>query len=171
MALGFPAACYVVGTSVYSMAGGRAGGHWLWPPENAQRIAALIVFPIGEEFGWRGVALPRLQRRYSRLTAALVVGVGWAVWHIPMLIIAGSTVTVFAISAVSLVALSIFCTWLFNHTQESLLLAILAHAGGHLNNPTQAFPNSTPFIVYALTVCVAAIALVVIDRKAWRKPE
>ena len=48
-----------------------------------------VVMQFGEEFGWRGYALPRLLRKRSALISSLVVGSLWAVWHIPMFITSG----------------------------------------------------------------------------------
>jgi hypothetical protein len=63
-------------------------------------------------------------------------------------------------------------SWLYNHTRGSLLLAVVAHVGLHLNNPFHALPGKlAPFAVYTVAMVVAACALVVIDRKVWRAPD
>ena len=49
-------------------------------------LSTLIIVGLFEEVGWRGFALPRLQRRLDALRAALVLGVLWALWHLPELI-------------------------------------------------------------------------------------
>jgi uncharacterized protein len=46
-------------------------------------LAWILTFGLGEEVGWRGIALPRLQARYSARTASLILGLIWAAWHIP----------------------------------------------------------------------------------------
>ncbi len=172
VALGLPAATFLVGRFAYGLFSGDGAQapdlHWLYPPENAQRIAALILFPIGEEVGWRGFALPRLQRRFSPLAASQVLGVAWAFWHVPMFLLAGMGPEVFAISLVYLMAGSVTTSWIYNHTRASLLLAILAHAGAHLNNVNQALPgNLTPLGVQTVALSVFAVALVVAQRKVW----
>jgi membrane protease YdiL (CAAX protease family) len=49
----------------------------------------LFIGPVGEEFGWRGVALPLLQRRFAPLWASLILGTIWGVWHLPSRICLG----------------------------------------------------------------------------------
>ncbi len=167
VALGIFSIIYVAGVAVYSLVGANAPLPWFFPPENAQRVAAMVVFPIGEEPGWRGFALPRLQNRYRPLTASLALGCAWAAWHVPMFLIAGMSASVFLISALNILAGSVIFSWIFNRTRGSLLLAVLAHVGAHLCNPTQALPgNALPFIVFTAAVCVAAVGLVLVDRGA-----
>lgn len=171
VAVGFTSALYVAAMAVYTLAGRGGNAHWLYPPADGQRIAAMIVFPIGEEFGWRGFALPRLQERHGMLTASLLVGLGWALWHLPMFLLAGATPGVFALSVAYILASSVTFSWIYNHTRGSLLIAILAHMGGHLNNPSQALPgNATPLRLLTVATCAMAVALLLGDRPLWRSP-
>jgi membrane protease YdiL (CAAX protease family) len=95
------------------------------------------VFPgsaTGEELGWRGFALPRLQTRHSALAASLIVGAVWGTYHFPLFLL-GSPVRPFALFlpfALSCVIMSIFYTWMYNGTGGSLLLAVLLHATSNL---------------------------------------
>lgn len=146
-------------------------GPWLWPPGDAQRIAAMIIAPIGEEIGWRGFALPRLQARYSRLNAAVILGILWGLWHLMMYLMAGVTVEILVASIVFLIPGSILFSWIYNRTGGSALLAILAHMGVHLNNPNQALPgNSVPFWFNVVVYTLLGIA-VLADRDAWKSGE
>src|SRR5215218_983173 len=93
--------------------------------------------PVFEEIGWRGFALPRLQRLYGPLVGSLVLGIIWALWHLPLFLIPSwdtphgnpLDLVLFVIWAV---AITIIFTWVFNNTKGSVLLAILAH--GSINS-------------------------------------
>lgn len=165
LALGLPAVAYVAGDAVYTLCGGTHAEHWLWLPGDGQHIAAMIVFPIGEEIGWRGLALPRLQEKHGALAASQLVGIAWTLWHIPMFIIAGFSPAMFGIMFMLLMAGSVTTSWIYNRAGGSLLLAVLVHVGAHLNNPNQAFPpNMTPLLIETVALCVVAVALVLFDR-------
>ena len=167
--LGIFAAIYAAGALVYTLLGSSVGGHGLYLPENSQQVAAMIVVPIAEEPGWRGFALPRLQQRYGALKASLLLGIVWGAWHTTMFILQGFSPAVFAIAVVNILAGSVIFSWIYNRTKGSLLLAILAHVGAHLSNPTHSLPgNLVPFVVYTVAVGVFACALLVGDRRAWR---
>lgn len=168
VALGLFTAIYASGNAVYLLCGGSSAGRWLYLPENGQQIAALFLIPFVEEPGWRGFALPRLQQRHNALVASLLLGVAWALWHTMMFILQGFTPWAFAIGMLNIIGGSVVFSWIYNHTRGSLLLAILAHAAVHLNNPTHSLPaNVTPFVVYTASIWVVACALVVLDRHAW----
>jgi membrane protease YdiL (CAAX protease family) len=81
----------------------------------------------GEEMGWRGYVLPRLQAKYSALTASLILSVIWAFWHIPKFVTNWNTVT-FLWFTVDVIAKAILLTWMYNNTRGSLLLVTLFHA-------------------------------------------
>jgi membrane protease YdiL (CAAX protease family) len=165
------AAIYVTATAVYRAFGGDDAGRWLYLPESPQHVVAMILMPLVEEPGWRGFALPRLQPRYGRVGASLLLGIGWALWHTTMFILQGTTPLIFAVAIVNIVAGSVVFSWIYNHTRGSLWLAILAHVGVHWNNPMHAVPaNLTPFAVYTAGIAVAACAVVIFDRGAWRAP-
>jgi membrane protease YdiL (CAAX protease family) len=164
------AVVYVAGTAVYRALGGSDAGRWLYPPENAQHVTAMILMPLVEEPGWRGFALPRLQPRFGALGASLVLGVLWAFWHTTMFILQGATPLMFVVMVVNIIAGSVIFSWLYNHTRGSLLIAVIAHVGVHWNNPTHALPAQlTPFVVYTVAVVVAALAVVLVDRRVWRQ--
>jgi len=101
---------------------------WGWLP---LVLLGLVVDPGGiEELGWRGFALPMLQRRFSALSASVILGVIWAVWHLPAFLISGTTqssasVPMFIVFAVTL---SIIMTFIYNGTGGSVLLLFLTHA-------------------------------------------
>jgi membrane protease YdiL (CAAX protease family) len=95
-----------------------------------------------EEFGWRGFALPHLQRRYSPVVATLILGIFWALWHLPIIVAKPEFRHGLAIAAlIPIILLTLwqvigyaFClTWLFNRTQ-SVLLTILLHASFNTAN-------------------------------------
>lgn len=166
IALFLPAVGYVV---VRAKAGFfvEDAGPWLFPPGDAQRVAAMIIAPIGEEIGWRGFALPRLQARYSRLQAAIILGALWGLWHLMMYLMVGISTPVLVASIAFLIPGSVLFSWIYNRSGGSTLLAILAHAGVHLNNPNQVLPgNTTPFWIN-VAVYVLLGTVVLADRKAW----
>jgi len=98
-------------------------------------IVPWLIFEIltnGEEMGWRGYILPRLQMKYSALTASLILGVIWSVWHLPKFVGTGTSggrsffwFTVFCMAA------AVLYTWLYNNTSGSLLLVTLFHAANN----------------------------------------
>ncbi|HPP63856.1 MAG TPA: type II CAAX endopeptidase family protein [Anaerolineales bacterium] len=94
-----------------------------------------LIFEIltnGEEWGWRGYVLPRLQAKYNALTASLIVGVIWSVWHLPKFLGAGmNDERSFAWFTVAHLALAVLYTWLYNNTRGSILLVVLFHATGN----------------------------------------
>jgi membrane protease YdiL (CAAX protease family) len=160
----------VFGVAVLALVGGD-GGPWLILPRAAQHVAAMLIVPLAEEPAWRGYALPRLQARFGALRASLVLGVGWAAWHALMFVLQGMTPEIFVVAVVNIVAGSFVFSWLYNRTSGSVLVAVLAHAGAHVDNPARALPGDpTPFIGFTAALCVAAVALVLCDRKAWPGP-
>ena len=88
-------------------------------------VTLLFRGPMGEELGLRGFALPRLQQRFSAYTASWVIGVVWALWHLPVLV-GRDPVTLVAFLLVVL-SLSFLFTWLFNRSRASLIPVLILH--------------------------------------------
>jgi uncharacterized protein len=90
-----------------------------------------IFGPVPEEIGWRGYALDALQARLSALAASLLLGAAWALWHAPLLFIAGyyadGTLPEPVLFTVAILVNSVLYTWIYNHTRRSVLAAILLH--------------------------------------------
>lgn len=92
--------------------------------------------PINEEFGWRGYALDRLQAKWNALGSSLILGVIWAVWHLPLFFVDGMSQNlllvyvpiVAALFFVQVPTFTILYTWLHNNTEGSVFVAILFHA-------------------------------------------
>ena len=101
---------------------GVAGAFILW----------LLTFGVGEELGWRGFALPRLQTKHSALTATLILGLVWACWHVPAFFYKDTYRAMglggFPLLLLFILAASPVFTWLYNSTRGSLLMVIVFHA-------------------------------------------
>src|SRR5215217_3015172 len=92
-------------------------------------VYAFLLGPLGEEPGWRGFALPRLQALHGPLVGSLILGVLWGLWHLPLFFTPWNTLTTFNVVMFVLgtTCLAIMYTWVFNNTKGSLLIAILLH--------------------------------------------
>jgi membrane protease YdiL (CAAX protease family) len=123
-------------------------------------VLAAIKGPI-EEFGWRGLALPLLQRKVAPIWAALILGIIWGFWHLPAFILSGTPQSAwsFAPFFVGAIALSVMVTPLFNTSHGSILLPALFHF--LLNNPI--WPDAQPYDIYLFVV--AAVLVVWFNRK------
>ncbi len=88
----------------------------------------LLGGPIQEEFGWRGYMLPRLQS-WGSIGASLILGVVWALWHVPFWFMEGAGMggTPLPIFVLYNVGLTGVMTWLHLHTRGSIYAAILMH--------------------------------------------
>lgn len=94
-------------------------------------VVAQVAIVLGQETGWRGFALPRLQARTGPLRASMLLGLTWAVWHLPLYLIPGSLLRdiPFELLVVQGVSLAVGTTWLYNRTGGSIVPGHLFHAG------------------------------------------
>jgi len=90
-------------------------------------VSTIVIVGLFEEVGWRGFALPRLQRRLDAVWAALVLGVIWAFWHLPELISDRGQRPPLQF-LVWILAQSVILAWLYNSTDGSLPMVIICHA-------------------------------------------
>src|SRR5947209_11465930 len=95
-------------------------------------MGIVIAAPLGEEPGWRGFALPRLQEHYGPLRGSLLLGLLWGLWHLPLFLTTWekpyeSTLGLL-LFLVQTISLAVVLTWLFNHTCGSIFLAMLCHS-------------------------------------------
>jgi uncharacterized protein len=102
-------------------------------------LPLLVSFPLVlifggalfEEGGWRGFALPRLQRLHGPLVGTLILGILWACWHLPLFWVTvwGTPPTILnmVLYIPSVIFMTIIFTWVFNNTKGSILIAILLH--------------------------------------------
>src|SRR5918995_1329917 len=131
---------------------------------------AFFIFPgsaLGEEIGWRGYALPRLQSGRSALSASLILGVIWALYHLPLFFTgqAFRSPSLLVPFVVSGLALSVILTWVYNSTGGSLLLVVVLHATANLPLTLLLEPLGSramlPFLLYVALMVVAAIVVVI----------
>jgi membrane protease YdiL (CAAX protease family) len=86
-----------------------------------------LAAPLSEEIGWRGVALPRMLARRSALTASVILGVVWSIWHVPV-VMSDPALRVPVPFLLQVIPLSVLMTWIFLHTRGSIFIAVLFHA-------------------------------------------
>jgi membrane protease YdiL (CAAX protease family) len=129
--------------------------------------ALVSAFFLGtlEEFGWRGLALPLLQRKLAPFWAGLILGIIWAAWHIPAFLLSGTAFDNWSFIPYfgGVVALSIIITPMFNSARGSLLIAYLYHF--QMMNPL--FPDSQPWD--SLLFAIVAVIIVILNRRTMFK--
>jgi uncharacterized protein len=159
---------FLVGLPLMFYAGAAVKGNLFTDPfpftsGTALLAAIAMTFVLGpiEEFGWRGVALPLLQRRLAPIWAALLLGVIWGIWHLPAFLLSGTPQSAWSFTPflVGSVALSLMVTPLFNASRGSLLLPYLFHL--QLINPI--WPDAQPYDM--IFVVAVALVVVVLNRK------
>jgi uncharacterized protein len=144
----------------------------------AYPLAFLLTFflggPLGEEPGWRGFALPRLQEKSGPLRGSLILGVVWALWHFPLFwsgVWTPPTVPNMIMFILMITGLTIIMTWVFNHAGGSLLLMMLTHASfntfaNKVDSPLFPAPifDDYGLLPVLIAFCGTAIVLIVVTR-------
>jgi membrane protease YdiL (CAAX protease family) len=129
-------------------------------------LPLLILGPLSEEIGWRGYALERLQTRWNALTSSLIVGLVWALWHLPLFMMVGTSQHELGLPfigfLIKFMASSILYTWLYNNTKQSLWSAILLHwlytcafqvmSTGVTRSPLYNWLEYLPYVIMAVVV-------------------
>lgn len=163
-----PAACFLVAAAALALAGwgDSSGGFGViaelpqlsWP---VAWVVWTLTFGLGEELGWRGFMLPRLQRKRSAYGATLILGLLWAFWHLPTFFYNYGAFNPLALVAftISLLAGAVVQTWLYNSTGGSILLPAVWH--GALNTAIAGAPGAISGFTSA---CVIFGAVTIIRR-------
>lgn len=147
---------YLLGTPVTFFTNGIIG------------LATAILF-VGEELGWRGYALPKLLAQNTPITASLVLGVLWTLWHLPNFIFPLAGVPAlgpFPVVAVWIIAQTFLFTWLYIHSKGSILIATLFHAS--INAFTfNGMDTTEKWLIQAILWSIAALVVVLSSRAMW----
>lgn len=127
-------------------------------------IPAFVLFFLGavaEEIGWQGYAYPRLNKRRSALSAALIIGVVWALWHVIPFTLMGRSAGWIIWQGLGMVLMRILIVWLVVNAGQSLLIAVLFHMMS--NSVWGLFPHFDPYFdpMVMCAVLLAPVAAVV----------
>jgi membrane protease YdiL (CAAX protease family) len=123
----------------------------------------LFVLVVGEELGWRGYALPLLLDKRSPVTASVILGVVWGLWHLPTFLVPGTPQYGLPLTAFVLLTIeySILMTWVFLHTLGSVLIATLFHGAINLSQGLFLGGMDGASRYWLLSIVYGAAALVV----------
>jgi len=142
------------------------------------------VAPLWEEVGWRGFALPRMQRLHGPVVGTIILGLLWGVWHLPFffgpLMQTGPDATFIRASialvefSIGLTGVSVVMTWVLNNCRGSTLLAILFHAAFDSSGLAlmTLFPSTSPYYLpvhyqtlgIAIFFSIVALVLILVTR-------
>ncbi len=122
----------------------------------------------GEEAGWRGFALPRLQARVSPLVACLVLNFFWPLWHFFLWMAEGKPVLSLGYwgeAYLTHLSATVIIVWFYNRSKGSILVAGIVHAAA---NTAFAFLVIPDWRIFDWTAAVTALVLILVDRM-WKK--
>lgn len=125
-------------------------------------LVHLLTYGVGEETGWRGFALPRLQQRHTAIRATHRLALGWGLWHLPTFF---ENESFMAMGAVQIIGWSaglwvgaIFLTWLYNSSRGSLIIIVLWHGLFNQFAASEA-PSIVPAVITMGVVVMTVVAL------------
>lgn len=135
-------------------------------------IFAFLTIALGEESGFRGFSLPRFLMDRSAMTASLVLGVLHAIWHLPLVI--GGDESIFVL--VNVLGAAVLFTWIFNHTNGSVFIAMLLHASSDASATLSTVFTGMDATMDRIWLAVAFVVMAIFIRIAagpelGRKPE
>ncbi len=141
---------------------------WLLPVSFAHNL--LLGGSLGEEIGWRGFLLTQLLKRNNPLAASLIVGVVWALWHLPIDLNAGnfpevSAAVIFRI--ISALSFSILFTWFFLH-KNNLLVPLFIHTSINML-PDLGFSQYDISMILFVTFCAIAALIIATFSRVFRR--
>jgi uncharacterized protein len=129
-------------------------------------IFFLLIAVLGEEIGWRGVALPGLQAKNTALVSSLSLGLLTAVWHIPFWLLLDTFdqfgIPYIALNFTMILPVTLYLTWIFNHTRSSVLMAVALHVTFNIVN-TALLPvtlNIGAFILFIIIQWIVALLII-----------
>lgn len=172
IALALTGALSLAAIGIYRAVGGTTEVGALLPLQAipSSLLFYIFFFLLTEESAWRGFALPRLQKKYSALVASLILGLLWGLWHLPLVFIPGSfqATVPFVGFVLSAMATSIMTTWIFNHSDGSVLLTAIFHAA---TDVTIAYANVMTgniqlFWLFIVVQWIAAAAIILVEGSA-----
>jgi membrane protease YdiL (CAAX protease family) len=136
-------------------------------------VLLLIAFgALGEETGWRGYALPQLQRRFSPLTSSLILAVLWFGWHLPQFFVIAtyrnSSPVQYVGFFLGLTCGAVILTWLYNRSGGGILLVAAWHGLYNFVSGTQAATGLLAAVVTTL-VMIQAVVLIILELRARRR--
>ena len=142
-------------------------------PSNFQIIFASIpvlftfffLGAVAEEVGYMGYAIGPMQKRFGALSASILMGIPWAIWHYPSIIQQGHDATWIAWGTLGTIAVRVLIVWIYNNTGKSLFACILFHTMLNLGRPL--FPRDNthnplvdyPYIHYSVFALIAVIII------------
>lgn len=120
----------------------------------------LFTFGLGEETGWRGFALPRLQKGRSALTATMILAGFWALWHLPQFFYLFELSVAAVGWVIGLFAGAVVLTWLYNSTNNSILMVAIWHGCFNFMTASQADVGVLQAVLSVVVIVWAVVVIV-----------
>lgn len=135
-------------------------------------LVGFLVAAMGEELGWSGYLIERLQERSSALRASLLLGSVWAIWHIVPFAQVGRSAQWIAWQSMNMVAMRVLLVWLYQNTGGNVMAVAISHATSNL--AWQLFPNGgshyDPRMIGLIAVLAAVLVTLVWGPRTLSRP-